>query len=234
MKRNYRVLSVLMIFMIMIGGTGCMFKESPYKKIEKYLKEKYDNDKFTDARPYGGQFINSGPVYEIECKSELHPEFPIIGTYNEKTDTYYDNYMSVIYAKQYDEYVEKNVLDELFGEGNYYHFNFYDDCRTRGSDNYYKDMTFEEFMADIHGESLSAIVDVSCLNDQDAFLEKLTAQMEESGIDYKFVSIHFITPFDKTDLTDVKIHRIKVDLEDVVHYLDGEKIDNQFEYTWER
>ena len=140
-----KVAFIVMIILIMVGGTGCMFKPSPYNKIERYLKEKYDNDTFTDVRPYGGQFINSGPVYQIECTSKLHPEFSIIGTYDEKSDSFLDNYMSVVYAKQFAEYVEKTILDELFGKGNYYYFSFWESGRVRGSENYYKDMTFQEF-----------------------------------------------------------------------------------------
>ena len=211
-----------------------MFKPSPYNKIERYLKEKYDNDTFTDVRPYGGQFINSGPVYQIECTSKLHPEFSIIGTYDEKSDTFLDNYMSVVYAKQFDEYVEKTILDELFGKGNYYYFSFWESGRVRGSENYYKDMTFQEFMADIHGESLDAIVDASCIEDKDSFLDKLTDRMEESGIDYGFVRIHFIDPFDETKLDSEKINRILVKKEDVIHCLVGEKEEDEFIFEWEK
>ena len=232
MKKYSRIIILLTVFTIMIVGTGCMFREDPYKKILKYLQEKYDNDTFTDARPCGGQPFGGGPVYEIECTSKLHPEFPIIGAYDEKSDTFFDNYMSVVYAEQFDEYVEETILDELFGKGNYYYFSYYDNDRTRSSGNFYKDMTFEEFIKDMHGLMLDAVVDVSCLGDKEDLIDKLNARMEESGIDYKWVDFYFVEVPDTIKLDGYKqITSLK---REWVEYLKGKRKDGKFEYTWEK
>ena len=228
-----RIAFLVMIMFILIGTTGCAFKQSPYKKIEKYLKAKYDNDRFTEVNPYYGKLFNNGPVYSLTCKSKLHPEFPIYGAYVETTDTFYDNYMSVVYAEQFDEYVEENILDELFGRGNYDYLKFNDDDRMNRSEHYYKDMTFQEFVTVAPVGSLEVMVDASCLADKDAFLESLTDRMEKSGIDYNWVRIYFLDPFEKAELDSEKIDLIMVSREDVVCYLEGEKTGDEFTYTWE-
>ena len=47
--------------------------------LQKWTKAKYDYDKFTEVQPYYVKLFSDGPVYELECKSKLHPELIMTG-----------------------------------------------------------------------------------------------------------------------------------------------------------
>ena len=234
MQKNIHIVGIALFVMmlIVIVTTGCDFRTGHYREIEKYLKAKYDYDKFTELQPYYGKLFPDGPVYELNCKSKLHPEFPITGVYIETIDTFYDNYMSVVYAEQFDQYVEETILKELFGEGNYNFLKFNSDDRSLVSEYYTKDMTFEEFLPVAPSYHLIVMADAATLTDEEAFQEALTDRVEESGIAYDRVDVYFMEPFNKA-VIDGDITQIQVKHKDVVCLLKGEKTEGEFEYTWE-
>lgn len=107
-----RLLSILLIFILMLGTVGCMFKQSQSKAEAaiEYMEEKYD-DKFTfDGYPVGD---SSSIVF---LKSEKFPDANVQVNGNKLENgeyEFWDNYVDCKYENQTREFL-KDFFESIF------------------------------------------------------------------------------------------------------------------------
>lgn len=102
MKKTKAFLSLVLVIIIAIGGSGCMRINE--KSFVSYLENKYPNDKFTFVAFEGGTLFGGDTLKEGRCYSQnLSEEIYVV--YDRSDKTYSDNYLDMKYADKMDETV---------------------------------------------------------------------------------------------------------------------------------
>lgn len=122
MKKIKAVLSVLLVAIIAIGGSGCMknigFSNSQNKSIrelELLLSEKYGCN-FNYSEPYGATMGSNKSQYLFEC-SDFKNEKILVETIEREDGTMdiYDNFMAYYYENDIRNYIN-NIAKQNLGE----------------------------------------------------------------------------------------------------------------------
>lgn len=114
MRKNFiiakQLLSILLAFVLLLGATGCMFKESKEEQAIEYMNNKYD-DTFTFDGYAGG---DSSFLLLMKCNK--FPDETIYVTPNKDENGNYvfsDNYLFLKYKKEATEEIQ-NMLEYVF------------------------------------------------------------------------------------------------------------------------
>lgn len=110
MKKLKTILSIILVLIIALGGSGCMKNNS--RGFVSYLEHKYPNDNFEFVDFEGGTLFGGDRLKECKCKSEKLNE-NIYVVYDNVDNEYSDNYLDVKYSNDTDNTVF-NVLKTVF------------------------------------------------------------------------------------------------------------------------
>lgn len=118
MKKLKAILSIILVLIIALGGSGCMKNNSI--GFVSYLEHKYPNDNFEFVDFEGGTLFGGDRLKIARCISKNIPNYKIYVVYDTEDKVYSDNYLDMKYAVQID-----NVLDTVFNTAfpneNYYY-----------------------------------------------------------------------------------------------------------------
>ena len=133
MKRM--IIAVILIIAIVMGGTGCMYREyeimgesqNATEQALKYLEEKY-SETFTYAAPYKNDMFGSKEFF-VTCKSLPGQRVWVqVEDPHAKNKVFRDNYLAVKYEQQTIDYVKELVT------AHYPSVNIFYEANTKGLD----------------------------------------------------------------------------------------------------
>lgn len=125
MKKLKAVLSIILVLIIALGGSGCM--QNNGRGFVSYLEHKYPNDNFEFVENIypcadfeGGALFGGGRLKIARCISENIPNYKIYVVYDTEDKVYSDNYLDMKYADQLDDVLD-TVFNTAFPDENYYY-----------------------------------------------------------------------------------------------------------------
>lgn len=181
MKKWNIVGIILVIAIVVTGGTGCMKISSIRDELVAYMQDKYGDvygDTFSFKEVTGSHF--GKPIREIVVSSERYPEAYIVAKYEKKDDgeVFSDNYMAVVYEEEVRSAIEE-VVESVYGKCKV----FYSPLRTALPAEMGAETTAEEFMGKIESEIRTVIfVETRDGEDRDELLETLRRALKEKGL----------------------------------------------------
>lgn len=193
-----KAVSLILMLVILLGGSGCMFIRNLRQEMLDYMNEKYD-DTFTFVEETGGGV--SSRRNNILVSSERFPNARILVSHYQKTDTeeerFSDNYIAFVYEEEVRLALTK-ATQSVYG-----------DCRVfhrpapmpLGSD-VGPETTLAEYLGD-SASHLSAVVFVEDAQEEDrnVLLETFRRELQEQGISLG-VTLLYVDPAELPEITD--------------------------------
>lgn len=108
MKKTKAFLSLVLVIIIAIGGSGCMNNLNTQKEVINYLADKYNDTFYVDETVTPGIDVK---YYEYHCHSSKYPDKRFV-VYKEN-GIYKDNYYGVLISPVYEQIIS-NELNKYY------------------------------------------------------------------------------------------------------------------------
>lgn len=193
MKKLKALLSILLIIIIALEGSGCMKYNS--KGFVSYLENKYPNDKFEFVDFEGGTLFGGDRFRNGRCNSKNIPDYKIYVTYDTYEKKYTDNYLDMKYAHQTDDAIN-NVFNTAFQNEEFCFVtareNFYSTTKSSCFDN---DISFIDYKQK-RGIPLYAFVSNYSNKSHDEIVKDLEQEIIKEGLYCDTIEIYVVDNYD--------------------------------------
>ena len=192
MNKLKAFLSLLLVAIIAIGGSGCMKNNS--KGFVSYLENKYPDDNFEFVDFEGGTLFGEDRLRIARCTSENIPNYKIYVIYDTEDKVYSDNYLDMKYADQIDDVID-TIFNTAFPNENYYYTSakekFYS---TTKSNELNSDISFAEYRQK-RGIPLYAFVSNYSNKSRDEIVKKLEQAIIKENLYCDTIKIYVVDDY---------------------------------------
>lgn len=203
MRLKKRVALFLLLFILIIGGTGCMSSSSAgtEEKIVSHLEEKYNEEFEVESLKEGSEIFAN--LYGGD-KALVHPKGKpelvfLAGEDRDNKEKIYDTYVLARWSNELDTKFKEKIESE-FEEGIDYKFSLF--IEDKKYDASMKDLSFSEYSKDVNNEALVTLkiaIPVTEKPDIEKYstsIFNIFRSLESLQVDMYGVAVGFVEPSD--------------------------------------